>query len=137
VPELAQIRDAIALTDVGITPAQPKAGETIQLAVQWNVLKNPISDLTTLVHIGQPDQPPLVTGDRPPLNGDYPTRVWEAGEVVDDVYSLVLPADLEAGRYPIWIGMYDSETITRWELAVDGEPEPHSVYLAGWVEVRE
>jgi hypothetical protein len=90
-----------------------------------------------LVHIGQPDRSPLATGDRPPLNGDYPTRVWEAGEVIDDFYTLTLPADLEAGRYPLWIGMYDSETIARWPLAVDGETEARSVYLAGWVEVEE
>jgi len=33
--------------------------------------------------------------------------------------------------------MYDSETIARWPLAVDGEIEARGVYLAAWVEVEE
>jgi hypothetical protein len=135
--EMAQIGETIILTSAEVYPAQSKAGDTVQLATQWHVLREPNADLTTLVHLGQPDQPPLATGDRPPLNGDYPTRVWEAGEVIDDSYTLLLPADLAAGRYPLWIGMYDSETIARWPLIVGGEMEARSVYLAGWVDVQE
>jgi hypothetical protein len=135
--ELAQIGESIALTSAELDPAKSKAGDTIELAVQWHVLQEPDADLTTLVHIGQPDQSPLTTGDRPPINGDYPTRVWEAGEIINDSYTLELPADLAPGRYPLWIGMYDSQTIARWPLAVDGEPVARSVYLAGWIEVEE
>ena len=136
-PDLAQIGDVIALSSAEFSPAQIKAGDTIHLAVQWHVLQKPEADLTTLVHIGQPDQPPLVTGDRPPLQGDYPTRVWEAGEVIDDIYTLVLPTELEAGRYPLWIGMYDSKTLARLPGSVGGDGQPRDVYLAGWLEVEE
>ena len=136
-PDLAQIGDVIALSSAEFSPAQIKAGDTVHLAVQWHVLQKPDADLTTLVHIGQPDQPPLATGDRPPLQGDYPTRVWEAGEVIDDIYPLVLPADLEAGRYPLWIGLYDSKSLVRLPVSVGGEGQPRDVYLAGWLEVGE
>lgn len=136
-PVLAQIGDAIALTSTEIHPSTVRAGDTIGLDVQWHVLQPPGVDLTTLVHIGQPDQAPLAVGDRPPLNGDYPTRVWEKGEVINDSYGLTLPADLPAGKYPLWVGLYDSETITRWLLASGGSPQPNNVYLAGWVEVVE
>jgi hypothetical protein len=136
-PDLAQIGDVIALSSAEFSPAQIKAGDTVHLAVQWHVLQKPDADLTTLVHIGQPDQAPLVTGDRPPLQGDYPTRVWEVGEVIDDIYTLVLPTDLEAGRYPMWIGMYDSKTLARLPVSVGGDGQPRDVYLAGWLEVEE
>ncbi len=136
-PDLAQIGDGIALSSAEFSPEQIKAGDTVHLAVQWHVLQKPDADLTTLVHIGQPDQPPLATGDRPPLQGDYPTRVWEAGEVIDDIYPLVLPADLEAGRYPLWIGLYDSKSLVRLPVSVGGEGQPRDVYLAGWLEVGE
>lgn len=134
-PVLARLGETVELMAVDATPAQPAPGETVTLAVQWRVAQAPGVDLTTLVHLGQPDQPPLATGDRPPLAGDYPTRVWAAGEVINDQYVLALPTGLRDGRYPIWIGMYDPQTMARLPLTVDGERQPFDVYLAGWVEL--
>ena len=82
-------------------------------------------------------QPPLAQGDRPPLNGHYPTTVWESGEVIDDQYELLLPHDLPPGRYPLWLGMYDSQTITRLPLTVEGERQPHEQFLIGHLEVGQ
>jgi hypothetical protein len=135
-PPLAQIGEAIALNSADMNPVTAGAGDTIHLDVQWHVLQSPNAELTTLVHIGQPDQAPLAVGDRPPLNGDYPTRSWETGEIIDDFYAVTLPADLKPGKYPLWIGLYDSETIIRWPLTVDGEVHSQGVYLAGFVEVE-
>jgi len=135
--ELAQVGKSFALTAADLNSVQSKAGDMLRLTVQWHVLRNPDTDFTTLVHIGQPDQTPLVIGDRPPLNGDYPTRIWNTGEVINETYTLALPPNLEAGRYPLWIGMYDSKTITRLPITVGGELQPYDVYLAGWVEVEE
>lgn len=133
---LAELGDHIALADVRIVPEQVRAGETVRLSVQWYVPRGkPGQDYTTLVHLGQPDQPPLATGDHPPLRGDYPTRAWGNGETIDDSYTLAIPADLEPGRYPVWIGMYDPATGERLPVKVDGQAQPNDVYLAGWVEV--
>ena len=128
--------DHIALTNAEIAPAQAEPGQTVRLDVRWYVPRGqPQQDYTTLVHLGQPDRPPLSTGDSPPLGGDYPTRVWRNGEVIDDDYRLVVPADLSPGRYPVWIGMYDPTTGARQPVTVEGELQPNGVYLAGWLEV--
>ncbi|MDV7390946.1 hypothetical protein RZS08_06325, partial [Arthrospira platensis SPKY1] len=78
--------------------------------MQWEARAVPAGDYTTLFHLGAATQPPLATGDNQPLDGQYPTRVWAAGEVIDDRYTLVIPADLGNGRYPVWLGMYDPAT---------------------------
>jgi hypothetical protein len=133
---LAEVGDHIALADVRIVPEQARAGETVRLSVQWYVPRGkPDQDYTTLLHLGQPDRPPLATGDHPPLRGDYPTRAWGNGETIDDSYTLNIPTDLEPGRYPVWIGMYDPATGERLTLKVGGVRQPNDVFLAGWVEV--
>lgn len=133
---LAEVGDHIALAGVHIVPEQVKAGETVRLSVQWYVPRGkPGRDYTTLVHLGQPNRPPLATGDHPPLRGDYPTRAWGNGETIDDSYTLPIPAGLEPGRYPVWLGMYDPATGERLALKVGGARQPNDVFLAGWVEV--
>lgn len=90
-------------------------------------------DYTTFVHLGDPTQPPLATGDAPPLQGHYPTRYWAAGEVIEDSYEIVLPADLAPGRYPVWLGLYNESG--RLPLTVDGQRQGNDAYLVGWLVV--
>lgn len=134
-PDLATLGEVTAVTRVEVAPQQARSGETLAVTVQWRALAATGVDHTTLLHLGEPDQPPLAVGDRPPLNGDYPTRAWAPGEVIDDWYTLAIPDGLAPGRYPVWLGMYDSETLTRLPLSAAGEPQPFNVYPAGWVEV--
>ncbi len=136
-PVLAELDSGIKLLDVAVVSQQVRPGDTIELAVQWRATAAPPADFTTLLHLGQPDQTPLAVGDRPPLNGDYPTSAWAAGEIIADRYVLELPVDLGNGRFPLWIGMYDSDTIERVPLTSAGERQPRDVFLAGWVEIGE
>jgi hypothetical protein len=132
----AELGEHIALVHVRIVPEQVQPGQPVRLSVRWYVPRGkPDWDYTTLIHLGQPDQPPLATGDSPPLRGDYPTRVWSNGETIDDSYTLIIPDDLTPGRYPVWIGMYDPITGERLPLKVGGVRQQNDVYLAGWVEV--
>ncbi len=132
----AMLGDHIALAAAEIVPAQARPGQIVRLDVRWYVPRGrPQQDYTTLIHLGQPDRPPLSTGDSPPLGGDYPTRAWRNGEVIDDDYRLVVPAGLAPGRYPVWIGMYDPASGARLPVTVEGELQPNGVYLAGWLEV--
>jgi hypothetical protein len=131
----AEIGGAVQLTAVSSPPPQASPGDTIEIEVTWQVIAPPQADWSTLLHLAKPGQPPLATGDSPPLNGDYPTRVWAAGEVFNDTYTLTIPDDVENGRYPLWIGMYHSETIERLPLTVNGEPQSNHVYQIGTVEI--
>ena len=132
---LAQVGDSIELAAVSLQPTVARPGGTVQIDITLRVTAAPESDYTTLVHLAEAGQPPLATGDSPPLNGNYPTRVWAAGEVIEDSYTLPLPVNLSAGHYPVWIGMYDSATVTPLPLLIDGIPQPDGRYLVGWVEI--
>ncbi len=133
-PALANMGDGIELTAVTFAPTSAAPGDTITVSVQWRVTAAPGHDYTTLLHLGQPGQPPLATGDNQPINGRYPTHLWQAGELIDDSYTIVMPEGVGNGRYPLWLGLYDAQTFTRLPLSVNGVRQPDDVYQVGWVE---
>ena len=134
-PALAMVGEGLELTAVSLTPTRAHPDQTLRLAAQWRAVAAPGQDYTVLVHLGEAGQPPLATGDTQPVNGRYPTRLWPAGAVVDDAYTLTLPPELPDGRYPLWLGLYDSASFARLPLVVAGERQANDVFLAGWIEV--
>ena len=132
---LAEIGGAVQLTAVSSNAQQAQPGDTIVIDVEWQVAAPPQASWTTLIHLAEPGQPPLATGDSPPLNGDYSTRVWATGERFADQYTLTVPDELANGRYPLWLGMYHSDSIVRQPLLADGDRQPDDLYPIGWLEI--
>lgn len=132
---LASLGESIDLVAVTTTWADARPGDTITIDVTWRVASAPGADFTTLIHLGESGKPPLATGDAPPLQGDYPTRAWAAGEVIEDEYTIRLPPDLPSGRYPLWIGMYDASG-NRLPLSVNDIRQAGDVHAIGWLDVE-
>ncbi len=128
--------EGISLTDVVISPAKVQPGEEVTVKLLWQVESPPGRDLTTFVHLGDPTLPPLAQGDSPPLNGDYPTHLWSAGEVISDSYRLMVPTSLPPGQYPIHIGMYEPDSGARLPLFANETRQPNDAYLVGWLRVE-
>jgi hypothetical protein len=135
---LAVIGEAgeVVLVETAVVPTITQPGQQIQVDLTWRVESAPGADWSTFVHLAEANQPPLAQGDAQPLQGYYPTRVWEAGEVIIDQYWLTVPAEVKNGRYPLWVGMYDSQTIARLPLNSEGQPQLNNAYLLGWVSVE-
>ena len=78
-PELSKdiIADlnGIQLVDAALGNTAVQAGEVVPIDVQWQVINPPGMDLTTFVHLGDPQELPLAQGDSPPLGGDYPVSL--------------------------------------------------------------
>jgi hypothetical protein len=134
-PPVAELEPGVAIADLEITPEPALPGATVQLSLTWIVTAPPERALTAFVHLGEPGEPPLASGDSPPLNGHYPTDVWAAGEVIPDQYSLAVPADLAPGMYPLLVGLYDPVGGSRLPLTIAGERQPHDSLIAGYVRV--
>jgi len=107
------------------------------LTLYWQAKTPDRVDYTVFVHVldetGQ-----LVTGqDNQPVNGNYPTGIWEPGEIVADQYTFDT-SDIPLGEYQIEIGMYVLETGERLPVYMpDGTEEPaRRLILTTPVEVR-
>jgi hypothetical protein len=91
--------------------------DELQLTLYWKAMRVPDQDYTVFVHVRDSTGEVVAQKDQPPLNGTYPTSLWDPGEVIRD--DVVLPlGDLPAGQYEILVGMYNRETGER--LAVAG-----------------
>jgi hypothetical protein len=64
----------------------------------------------------------FVTGfDTQPLNGTYPTSLWQPGEIVNQRVNLTLPPNTPPGEYRLVTGMYEANTGARLKAIRNGE----------------
>jgi hypothetical protein len=77
-------------------------------------------DYTTFVHLRNAAGETIAQKDQPPLNGAYPTSLWDPGEIIADTITIPLPAELPTGQYALVIGMYDYQTGQR--LVISAHP---------------
>ncbi len=93
----------------------------LRLALLWQVMA-PISvDLKVSARLLTQSGEVLAVVDAVPVHFAYPTTAWRSGEIVADVYDLVLPVDTPPGRYTPRIIWYDparnAAEVGRVELA--------------------
>lgn len=87
-----------------------RAPETLQLTVYWQAVERLMAPYSVAVHLvrQEPPQGPddiLTQADAiHPVDGWYPTTLWQPGEVIRDDYQLVLPPGQSAAA--VRIAMY-------------------------------
>jgi len=91
-------------------------GDDFRLTVHWRALAQPDSNSTVFVHLLDAAGTLRAQKDSPPLDGARPTSVWNAGEWLEDQYTVSVPDDVPPGPYVLEIGMYDSATGARLPL---------------------
>ena len=65
------------------------------------------NDYTVFVHLLDAGGRLALGQDSQPMDGSYPTGIWEPGEVIADAHHLDL-GQLPAGEYRLEVGMYGS-----------------------------
>jgi 4-amino-4-deoxy-L-arabinose transferase-like glycosyltransferase len=98
-------------------PERLPIGGALDLRLVWAADAPLAQNLTAFVQLIGPDGSVVSQHDRLPLGGFYPTSGWDAGEPVEDRYSLALPQELPAGEYGLLVGWYDPISGERVRLA--------------------
>ena len=99
----------------------------VALTLFWQV-ESPLNvDYTTFVHLRNRAGETIAQQDQPPLNGLYPTSLWDAGEIIVDTINLPLPDQLPDNGYKVVVGLYDFQTGRR--LVVSGSVANEIVIL--------
>jgi hypothetical protein len=97
----------IRLKEFNLSPVW-QVGEEQTFILEWWLSEAVSLDYTTFVHLRQPDTGQnMAQADGPPLNGWYPTSVWQPGEVVVDERKFLAPKTIPAGTYDLVVGWYD------------------------------
>jgi hypothetical protein len=93
---------------------QPK-GLNVQL--RWRAISEMDRSYKIFVHVLDPSgQKVVAQRDAEPLDGRAPTPGWLPGELIDDELLIPLPSGLEAGVYPVEIGVYEEKSGERLKL---------------------
>jgi hypothetical protein len=98
----------------------PDQSTELNLTLYWRSEALLPKDYTTFVHLRNATGETVAQKDQPPLDGAYPTSLWEPGEIIVDQLVVQLPTELTAGAYRFVVGMYDPQTGQR--LSVPGSP---------------
>ena len=99
-------------------PTMPiMAGSTLTVTLYWQTDAFISRDYTVFLHLSRESELPLAQDDRQPLDGTYPTSIWNPGEVIADVHVLRLPRDLSPGIYRLLLGLYYQPDGRRLTLA--------------------
>jgi len=85
-------------------------GEII-LTFYWQARREMGEDYTVFVHLLEGEEI-VAQADSQPQDGDYPTSIWDEGEVVIDEHRLTT-GELPPGEYDLWVGIYLLETMER------------------------
>jgi hypothetical protein len=94
-------------------------GQTLNVALYWQAKEPVDKSYNVFVHVLDSQGALQQQRDSAPVDGDYPTSLWQPGEVVVDGHRVPLPSDVPLRSYKVAVGMYDVATNERLP-AVDG-----------------
>jgi hypothetical protein len=109
-----------------LSPSPPPLS-SLNLILYWRSESILPIDYTTFVHLRDGAGNVIVQKDQPPLQGAYPTSLWDPSEIVADDITISLPAEFSPGEYQLVIGLYDRQTGQR--LAVPDKPANEMVLV--------
>jgi hypothetical protein len=107
------------------------AGESFEITWYFKALRSVPGTYRVFVHI---DANALrIHGDHDPVDGRYPVRLWDEGDVIIDRQRLEVPGNFSAGAYTIYMGFYSGEV----RLTVkDGPRDDVNRVRAGVLRIR-
>jgi hypothetical protein len=106
-----RLGELISLRGYQVTPLQ--AGQNLNLKVYWQTDAPLKENYTVFTQLLDDEGKLAASWDSQPLGGYLPTSQWPAHELITDIVSLPVPANLPPGNYTVITGMYRLETLER------------------------
>ncbi|RZV54131.1 MAG: hypothetical protein EX268_07185 [Deltaproteobacteria bacterium] len=96
------------------------AGQRFAVTWYWRAIGEAPSEYKVFVHV---DGFGLrLNGDHVPVDGRYPTKLWDEGDLIADTQELTVPPNFRAGDYAIYVGLFrGTERLELKSGANDGE----------------
>lgn len=112
------------------------AANQVSVSLYWTALADrPTIDATIFVHAADAHDDIVAQDDQKPWQGQYPTFIWDAGEIVLTEHTLLLP---ELDAMHLFVGMYTQADLVRLAATSQGERLPDDrAYLGELSEVMQ
>lgn len=120
-PRQASFDHKLSLLGCDLDPLWASPGDTVHVSLYWQALVKVESDYLISVFLTDEEGDLWAEILRHPLDGDYPTSLWDAGEIVRDRFDLLIDASAPLGRHRLWVRLYDPATQTY--LPLEGADE--------------
>ncbi len=132
-PVGADLGDSISLAGYDLDKQEVKAGDELRITLGWRARSRPDQDYKVFVHLLDSQDRIVGQHDGPPLEGRFPTSLWEAGDLISDTHIIRIAEEMPAGQLRVAVGLYDPATGTRLVVRdLQGIPQPDGrLFLAG------
>lgn len=115
------LENAIGLSAPEITPS----GGGVQVCLRWWALDAALTtDAHTFVHLYDPAGALFAQADFAPLDGAYPTSIWQRGDEIAECATLPAPDSAVTDGWTVGIGMYTPSDGRRLGIVPQGEAAP-------------
>jgi len=123
IPNLLQARVGDQFTFLGYDVSQRvlNPGQSAHVSLYWRATARPGRDYLVSTYLVDEGGKVWPQSSRQALDGDYPTSLWEAGQVVRDRFDLVVDPETPRAVYEIKVGLYDKETKSYLPVVVSSE----------------
>lgn len=84
------------------------AGQTMVVTWYWRALSRVGGSYKIFLHVDGAGN--RLNGDHEPVDGRYPVRLWDEGDIIVDRQELTIPANYRPGVYTFYIGFFSGNT---------------------------
>ncbi len=124
--------DEIELLGYKVAPTQVGKGQSLTVSYFFRCLAPVGDDWLVFIHGDGPQGGAhRVFGDHAPMGGLYPTSEWKKGEIIQDDYEMVVPANYPYKGFTLWMGFWKGprrmEVIDRHQH--DGNRRVRTAYI--------
>ena len=124
-PLRAELGDEVRFLGYELKSDRVSPGGSVELTLYWQAKRAMDMNYTVFTQVLDAHYQVVGQWDNWPRRNAYPTRLWAAGEVVDDSYSIPIDPHAPPGEYTIAVGMYDAKTGERLPVTLaDGQQVP-------------
>jgi hypothetical protein len=103
----------VEMLGYGLSPTEVAPGEAVNVQLFWQSDGAVAADYHVFVHVTNQSGELVAQSDGVPAGGDRPTWSWLKDEIIQDLRSLTIPAELPEGLYSVAVGLYDYGTLAR------------------------
>jgi hypothetical protein len=126
----------IALVGYDLDRRTVQPGEAIHLTLYWQALAQMEEDYTVFTHVLGEEDRLWAQMDSQPQGGAAPTSSWQAGQVIEDRYDLIVNPNTPPDVYDIEVGLYLAATGRRLGVLDEGGRLQDNRVLLSKVRVR-